>query len=152
MDSFDCAILDVLQSNSRTSSEELGELVGLSASACQRRIKKLKESGIIEKEVAVVDRHKIGNYTTAIIDVTLEKGGGESLDSFIKKLNQEELVQQVYYTAGDVDFVLIVVVNNMNEFDDFTRRLLMSEVNVKKFHSKIVIKSSKVSLKLKTKL
>lgn len=152
MDSFDSAILEILQLDSRTSTEQIGSLVGLSASACQRRIKKLKDSGVIEKEIAVIDREKVGSFTTAIIDVTLEQGGEKALDSFIGKLEQEHLVQQLYYTAGDVDFVVIVVVNNMSEFDSFTRRILMSEPNVKKFHSKIVIKPNKVSLKLPTEL
>lgn len=148
MDDFDRTILDVLQTNSRVSTEQIGDLVGLSPSACQRRIKKLKTDCIIKKEVAIIDRDKLDNYTTAIIDVNLEKGGEKALDSFIDKLNHEKRVQQFYYTAGDVDFVLIIVVKDMAEFDSLTRRLLMSDSNVKKFHSKIVIQSNKLGLEI----
>ncbi len=148
MDEFDRAILRALQSNSRISTEQLGDTVGLSSSACQRRIKKLKTAGIIKKEVAVIDREKLESYTTAIVDVHLEQGGEKALDSFIHKLNSEKQVQQFYYTAGDIDFVLIIVVKDMTEFDNLTRKLLMSDSNVKKFHSKIVIQSPKVGLEV----
>lgn len=146
MDSFDNAILNLLQINSRMSTEEIGASVGLSASACQRRIRKLKDRGIIKNEIAILDRNLIGASTTVFIDVVLEKGGEKALDSFIQTLSNEKSIQQFYYTAGEVDFVLIVVVRNMNEFDELTRRLLMSNKNVKKFHSKVVIQSNKVGL------
>jgi Lrp/AsnC family transcriptional regulator, leucine-responsive regulatory protein len=148
VDDFDSAILNILQTNSRISTEEIGDVVGLSPSACQRRIKKLKTDGIIKKEVAIIDRNKLDNYTTAIIDVTLEKGGENALDIFIDKLEREKQVQQFYYTVGDVDFVLIIVVKSMVEFDTLTRRLLMSDPNVKKFHSKIAIQANKLSLEV----
>lgn len=146
MDDFDRDILNIIQLDSRVSSEEIGHKVGLSASACQRRIKKLKGLGIIKKEVAIIDRDKLEGFTTFIVDVCLEKGGEKALDDFIDRLNREKRVQQFYYTAGEVDFVLIIVVKNMNEFDTLSRRLLMSDANVKKFHSKVVIQPNKVGL------
>lgn len=148
VDDFDRAILNLIQFDSRNSTEDIGHQVGLSASACQRRIKKLKGLGIIKKEVAIVDRDKLEGFTTLIVDVCLVKGGEKALDDFIDRLNQEKRVQQFYYTAGEVDFVLIIVVNNMNEFDKLSRRLLMSNANVKKFHSKVVIQSNKLGLEI----
>jgi Lrp/AsnC family leucine-responsive transcriptional regulator len=148
MDVFDYAILKEIQTNSRISTEKLGERVGLSASACQRRVKRLKAEGIIEREVAILNRDKLDGYTTVIIDVTLDHGGEKALDQFIETLNNEPFVQQFYYTAGEIDFVLIVVVKSMSEFDRVTRKLLMSNSNVKKFHSKIAIKSNKLGLEL----
>lgn len=152
MDSYDGAILDILQTNSRTSTGEIGELVGLSASACQRRIRKLKEKGVIKNEIAVINREMIDTNVTIFIDVVLEKGGVEALDSFTSILNEEKSIQQLYYTAGEVDFVLVVVVRNMNEFDALTRKLLMSNENVKKFHSKVVIQPNKVGLYVPLKI
>ncbi|MEP3413488.1 MAG: Lrp/AsnC family transcriptional regulator [Gilvibacter sp.] len=148
MDEFDRAILNIIQFDSRSSAEDIGYQVGLSASACQRRIKKLKGLGIIKKEVAIVDRDKLEGFTTLIVDVCLEKGGEKALDDFINRLNREKRVQQFYYTAGEVDFVLIIVVKNMNEFDKLSRCLLMSNANVKKFHSKVVIQSNKLGLEV----
>ena len=148
MDSFDRAILNILQSNSRISTEKIGEAVGLSPSACQRRIKRLKASGVVDKEVAILNRKKLDGYTTIIVDVNLEKGGEQNLDDFINKMNREPRVQQFYYTAGDVDFVVIFVVTDMNEFDQLSRKLLMSNTNIKKFHSKVVITNNKLGLEV----
>ena len=148
MDSFDQAILNILQTNSRISSEKLGARVGLSPSACQRRLKKLKSSGVIDKEVAVLNRAKLGGFTTIIVDIQLEKGGEKTLDDLIRKLDQEPRVQQFYYTAGEVDFVVIIVVNDMGEYDQLSRLLFMSNANIKKFHAKVVISAQKLGLGL----
>ncbi|WP_250464851.1 Lrp/AsnC family transcriptional regulator [Microbulbifer litoralis] len=146
MDSFDTEILKILQTSSRISTEELGVRVGLSASACQRRIKRLKAEGIVSNEVAILDREKLPGFITVIIDVTLEKGGEKALDKFIAQLNEESRVQQFYYVAGEVDFVVIVVTKSMDDFDNLCRQVLMSNANVKKFSSKVVIKSEKVGM------
>lgn len=148
MDSFDIMILKLLQDNCRTSTETIGEQVGLSASACQRRIKKLREVGIIQKEIAILNPQKLAGYTTVIVDVTLEKGGGKTLDTLINLLNQEPQVQQLYYTAGDVDFVVIIVSQSMEDYDRLSRRLFMSNPCIKKFVSKVVIKPYKIGMEL----
>jgi len=145
VDQFDVEILNALQSNSRISHEALGDKIGLSASACQRRIKKLKQEGIVAKEVAILDGTKLPGFITVIIDLVLEKGGEKVLNQFIAQLEQEPCVQQFYYTAGDVDFVVIVVAQNMQDYDELSRRLFMSNANIKKFTSKVVITSNKVS-------
>ena len=118
MDEFDRAILNIVQGNSRLSTEDIGYQVGLSASACQRRIKKLKAAGIIKKEVAILDRDKLEGFTTVIVDVMLEKGGEAALDDFIYRLNQEKRVQQFYYTAGECDFVLICGIEKIRMYND----------------------------------
>lgn len=141
MDSFDKTILQQLQQNSRISTEKLGELIGLSASACQRRIKKLKQTGVISKEVAIIDRSKVKGLITVIADVTLEKGGEAALNQFMAQAEKETMVQQFYYVAGDVDFVVIAVTESMQEYDSLSRRLFMANDNVKKFTSKVAINS-----------
>nr|WP_284500775.1 Lrp/AsnC ligand binding domain-containing protein [Microbulbifer sp. GX H0434] len=76
----------------------------------------------------------------------MEKGGEKALDKFIAQLNEESRVQQFYYVAGEVDFVVIVVTKSMDDFDNLCRQVLMSNANVKKFSSKVVIKSEKVGM------
>ena len=148
MDSFDREILKVLQTNCRISTEELGGRVGLSASACQRRIKNLKTTGVVKNEVAILDRGKLPGFITVIVDITLEKGGEKALDKFIGQLNRERQIQQFYYVAGEVDFVVIVVAQSMDDFDSLSRRVFMSNTNIKKFSSKVVIKSDKVGMEV----
>ncbi|MCC2520586.1 Lrp/AsnC family transcriptional regulator [Vibrio coralliilyticus] len=148
MDAFDHHILRALQNNSRISSEALGAEIGLSPSACQRRIKKLKQKGVIKQEVAVLDASQLPGFITTLVDITLERGGETALDEFIHALEAESQVQQFYYVAGDVDFVVIVVTQDMKAYDALSRRLFMSNQNIKKFSTKVVIQPGKVGLEL----
>lgn len=148
MDAFDHHILRALQNNSRISSEALGAEIGLSPSACQRRIKKLKQQGVIKQEVAVLDASQLPGFITTLVDITLERGGETALDEFIHALEAESQVQQFYYVAGDVDFVVIVVTQDMKAYDALSRRLFMSNQNIKKFSTKVVIQPGKVGLEL----
>ena len=145
MDDFDIAILNILQLNARCSCEQIGETIGLSASACQRRIKKLKASGLIQNEVALLDRNQLSGLVTVIVDVTLTQGGEKALDDMVKVLNGANQVQQIYYVSGEADFVVILICQNMEEFDQLSRQLFMAQGNVKKFSSKIVIQSTKTN-------
>ncbi|MFN3015768.1 Lrp/AsnC family transcriptional regulator [Vibrio coralliilyticus] len=148
MDAFDHHILRALQNNSRISSEVLGAEIGLSPSACQRRIKKLKQQGVIKQEVAVLDAAQLPGFITTLVDITLERGGEAALDEFMHALEAESQVQQFYYVAGDVDFVVIVVTQDMKAYDALSRRLFMSNQNIKKFSTKVVIQPGKVGLEL----
>ena len=146
MDGFDLAILKHLQQDCQISSQALGEIVGLSASACQRRIKKLLEQGVIKNQVAVLDSTKIPGYITVIVDVELERGGEDALDSLTLSLQKVPQVQQVYYTVGYSDFTVIIVAKNLDDYDKLSRKLFMNEPNVKKFVSKVAISTPKASL------
>ena len=145
MDKFDLALLKELQASTSVSTEVLGGNVGLSASACQRRIKKMKARGLIQKEVAILDSGKFPRLTTVIVEVVLDSGGEKALDDIIDRFTREDHVQQLYYTSGDVDFVAIFIVDGMSQFDELSRRLLMADPNIKKFHSRVVIQSNKVT-------
>lgn len=148
MDSFDREILKALQTNARISTEELGFQVGLSASACQRRIKKLKATGVIAKEVVILDKEKLAGHLTVIVDVSLEKGGEKSLNKFISLMHREQQVQQLHYVAGETDFVVIISAQSMDDFDKLSRRIFLPNNNIKKFSSKVVIKSHKVGMEI----
>ena len=146
MDAFDLAILKQLQQDCQVSTQALGEEIGLSASACQRRIKKLTELGVIQKQVAILNPYKLPGFTTVIVDVELERGGEQALDELNQKLQNDPHVQQIYYTAGYSDFTVIMVAKNLEEYDRLSRKLFMNEKNVKKFVSKVAITTPKVSL------
>ena len=117
MDTFDRQILRSLQNNCRLSTDELGSQIGLSATACQRRIKKLKESGKITKEVAILDGIHVGNYVTVIVEVTLKQGSATNIDNFKKRVLSHPQVQQCYYVTGDRDFLLVAIAENMLEYE-----------------------------------
>ena len=94
MDDFDRQILIILQNNSRITTEELGGRIGLSATACQRRLKKLRHSGVIEKEIAIINGVSLGGYVTVIVNVEMKQGGVKTMDDFKRKMRLHPQVQQ----------------------------------------------------------
>ncbi|EAR08205.1 Lrp/AsnC family transcriptional regulator [Reinekea blandensis] len=145
MDEFDRQILDALQNNSRLPHDELGDAIGLSASAVQRRIRRLKSQGMIQREQVIIDPQKVPGYLSAVIDVVLEAGGEQILDRFKVRLTDHPAVQQLFYVAGDIDFIVVLIARDMGEFDTLTRTLFMTP-EVRKFSSHIVIDTVKASL------
>ena len=146
MDIFDRKILREIQVNNRQSSEQLGLIVGLSATACQRRLKKLRQSKVIAKEVAVLNGVTFNNYVTVIVDVVMKQGGNAAIDNFKQRMKQHRNVQQCFYVTGDVDFKLIVTAKNMLDYEQLTKELFLSDSNIQKFHSTVVMDNVKQSL------
>jgi len=146
LDTFDRQILKLLQINSRITSEELGVQVGLSATACQRRIKKLREAKVILKEVAVIDGIAIGGYVTVIVEVILKQGNFKTINTFKQQMLKFPQVQQCYYVTGNTDFILVVIAENMLEYEKLTRELFFNNSNIEKFHSTVVMENVKVGL------
>ncbi|MFT5693509.1 MAG: Lrp/AsnC family leucine-responsive transcriptional regulator [Oceanicoccus sp.] len=127
MDIFDRKILREIQVNNRQSSEQLGLIVGLSATACQRRLKKLRQSKVIAKETAVLTGVTFNNYVTVIVivdvDVVMKQGGNAAADNFKQRMKQHRNVQQCFYVTGDVDFKLIVTAKNSLDYEQLTKEL-----------------------------
>jgi len=148
MDVLDKRILKVLQENNRISSEDLGEVIGLSATACQRRLKKLRQSNVINKEIAVLNGIEFDNYVTVIVEVTLKQGATDSIDNFKKKMLDCEQVQQCFYVVGQADFILIVTSKNMLEYEKLTKKLFFVDNNIQKFHSTVSMENVKIGLSI----
>jgi Lrp/AsnC family leucine-responsive transcriptional regulator len=146
LDKLDRAILRRLQQDSRITTEELGSQIGLSATACQRRIKKLRQRKIIRKEIAVLDGVSAGGHVSVIVSLTLERGGASAIDAFREKMRATEAVQQCYYMAGGIDFFLLITAANLLEYEKLTRELFLNDPNVSKFHSHVVMENLKVGL------
>ena len=146
MDAIDLSILKLVQANSRMTADAICEQVGLSAPAIQKRLKKLRESGVIEKDIAVLSPAKLGRETTVIVQVSLERENRMHIEDFKRKMRRAPEVQQCYYSTGDADFVLIVVVGSVQEYEAFTQRHFFDESNVSRFTSSIVMDRVKVSL------
>jgi len=139
LDAFDLHILTVLQRDARTPMLELAEQVGLSAPACYRRIRALRESGAIEREVALVAPGMMGWSVTMIVLVTLERDRGRIVDDLVRKLRAAEEVIDIWYVTGDHDLVLHVAAQNMSTYDAFTRRALHAEEHVRSFKTLVVM-------------
>jgi len=146
LDKFDRIILDILQSNSGASINDLVDASELSVASVQRRLKKLRELKIIQREVAVLDPGKIGQKITIIVHVELERERVDQVQAFKNMALKEPHVQQCYYVTGEADFILICIAKDMDDFEQLTQRLFFKNSNIRRFRSSIVMNRTKVGL------
>ena len=146
LDGFDRRILQVLQSDNKTPQREIAQTVNLSAPAVQRRIKRMEETGVICANTAVVDPVRIGQSITLIVEVEMESERTEMCDAAKSAFSQAPEVQQCYYVTGECDFILVVTVATMADYESMTRRLFFSNNNVKRFRTFVAMDRVKVSL------
>lgn len=146
LDRFDLAILDRYQRDTQQPAKTIGDAVGLSAAAVQRRLKRLREEGVIERESAVLAPKALGMMVTCIVAVDLDREGNADLDRFRRDMARRAEVQQCYYVTGQADFVLVVLTPDMEAYDAFTREALMANGNVRSFTTQVVLERVKVAL------
>lgn len=150
LDDIDRRILQTLQANNLLGMDGLGEIVGLSASAAQRRVKRLRDEGVIAADVSVVDPAALGRAMTFIVEVTLERENTAVFEAFKRRMREVPEVQQCYYVTGEGDFVLIITAADMAEYEALTARLFISDGNIKRYRTSVVMNRIKVSLALPT--
>ncbi len=148
MDMTDRKLLALLQENAKASIQHMAEQVGTSTASVQRRLKVLRNSGVIQKEVAVLDQQKLGFGITAIVSVELERDRLDQIDAFKRKARRDNQVTNFYCIAGDADFVMVVVAKDISDYEAFTHRFFFADKNVRKFRTSIVISTEKATLQL----
>lgn len=146
MDDKDRQILRLVQSDARLTAEAISQDVGLSPPAVQKRLKRLRDTGVIEREIAVLSPAAVGREMTIIVEVVLERENRRTLDTFKRRMREAPGVQQCYYTTGEADFVLIMTVRDIKEYEAFTQEYFFDESNIAKFTTSIVMDRVKVSL------
>ena len=124
MDGFDRKILTVLQEDAGLSNTEIAERVGLSPTPCWRRIRNLEEAGIIRRRVALLDRQKLNVGVTVFVAVRTNQHNQEWLDRFSRAVETIPEIVDFYRMAGDVDYLLRVVVPDIAAYDDVYKRLI----------------------------
>lgn len=130
-DDLDLRILGILQRDSSISNQELAERALASPPTCMRRVRRLKEMGVIKREIAVLDNSKIGMSVTAIIEITLDRQAAEDYARFEAYINAESPVTQCYRVSPGPDFILIADLTDMAAYDEFARRVFVSSSNVR---------------------
>ncbi len=148
LDDFDRAILARYQHDTKRAAESIGEEVGLSAAAVQRRIKRMRETGVIQAEIAQIDPARVGLPVTVIVHVDIERESLAHIDAFKAHMRAKPEVQQCWYTTGLTDFILVVRVASMGAYEQFTRDALLGHDNVAKFSSFVVLGEVKSGLGL----
>lgn len=124
LDSIDWAILGVLQADASLPVHEVGERVGLSSNACWRRIKRLEDSGVIARRVALLDPAKLGLATTVFVAIRTSRHDTEWLDAFSRGIERIDEITECHRMAGDVDYLLKLVVRDIAHYDRIYRRLI----------------------------
>lgn len=144
IDRLDAKILNLVQRNNRLPVEQIGAAVGLSASACQRRLSRLRTDKVIRDDVAIVDPAKVGKQLTMIIDVTLAREGPDVMTHFKGAMRAHPQVMQCYYVTGDKDFILVVSMRDMLEFDAFLNEFCVENPAISRFSTSVVVDPVKV--------
>lgn len=146
LDDHDRRLLTLLQRDATVTAEVLGSELGLSASTVQRRIKRLRETGVIEREVAIVNTDAVGKRMTFIVGVKVDFGQKAGVDALQKKLLADPRTQQAYYVTGEVDLILTVVVQDMQDYDNWSKTLLLASPAMLRFQSNVVIEGLRIGL------
>ena len=144
LDEYDKKLLRQLQQNNKITAEELGLLVNLSTSAVQRRLKRLRDDKMIEADVSIISPKAVGIGITCVVDVILEVGNSKAIDGFKTAMQACTEVMQCYYVTGTYDFVLLVNTVDMQHYDDFSKKQIMDNPNVKHFYTHVVMDKVKV--------
>ncbi len=124
MDAIDRKILAVLQENASLSVAEIGTRVGLSSTPCWKRIQRLEADGVIQKRVALVDQDSIGLKISVFVSIETGDHSQDWLERFAKTVTAMPEVMEFYRMAGDVDYMLRVVVPDIAGYDAFYKRLI----------------------------
>ncbi|MGY3473474.1 Lrp/AsnC family transcriptional regulator [Bradyrhizobium ottawaense] len=143
-DRIDARILDIVQKNNRLTSEVIGEMAGLSATACQRRLKRLRSEGIIEADVSIVSAKAVGRPIQMLVLVNLERERSDIIDRFKKAIRSSVDVVNGFYVTGEADFVLYVTARTMEEYEQFTRRFFYENPDIKGFKTMVIMDRVKV--------
>lgn len=145
MDTTDRKLLDQLQKNAKTSIQSLAEKTGLSTASIQRRMRTLRDTGAIRREVAILDPGQVGLGITAIVAVELERDRLDQIDAFKRKAREDRQVTHFYCIAGESDFILIVMARDIADYEAFTHRFFFADKNVRKFRTSIVVSTEKAT-------
>jgi Lrp/AsnC family leucine-responsive transcriptional regulator len=148
LDEIDLRILGTVQKNNRLTSEAIAERVGVSATACQRRLKQLRAKGVIEADVSIISAKAAGRPIQMLVLVTLERERSDIIDRFKKAIRTTPEVVNGFYVTGDVDFVLYVTARDMEDYEQFTRRFFYENQDIKGFRTLVVMDRVKVGFAL----
>ncbi|KQS77436.1 transcriptional regulator [Rhizobium sp. Leaf384] len=149
MDDVDRRILQALQENADLPAKRLADMVNLSTSAVERRIGRLKQDGTIQKIVAVIDPKAVGRPLSILVELEIQNEHRHTLDQFQRWLDQAPEIQSCWYVTGDMDYVLLVVVRDLADYNAFIERLMSEQqALVRKYRSIIALKTIKHGLAL----
>lgn len=147
LDDTDLRLLSLLQKDASISNQALADLVKVSPATCHRRVKRLWDVGLIEKQVAVLSPERLaealGWGLSVLVEVTLDQQTQEALDAFEAKAVADERVQQCWRVSPGPDFVLVVQVADMPSYQDLARQLFTEDSQVRNVRAFFSVKRAK---------
>lgn len=148
LDRRDRRILEELQRDSRLTTQELAERVGMSTSATWRRVRSLEESGIIERYAAIVNARKSGFGLASMVHVSLARHEQKNVEHFVREVRKHPEVLECFATSGEADFHLRVVVEDIDAYNVFLDEFIFKLPGVSQVRSNIVLKEIKADTAL----
>jgi Lrp/AsnC family leucine-responsive transcriptional regulator len=148
LDAIDRKILNVLQSDSRTTMQQLAEQVGLSVSPCHRRVKLLEERGVITRYIATVDQQSLGLHVSVFISIKLARQKEEDLNRFAKAISKWDEVLECYLMTGNRDYLLRVVAADLSSYEAFLKNKLTRLDGIASIESSFALSQVKYSIAL----
>jgi Lrp/AsnC family leucine-responsive transcriptional regulator len=147
IDATDINLLDLLQTDASLSNQALAERVHVSPPTCLRRVKRLRDAGLIEREIAILQPDRLaaalGHGLTALVEISLDRQGAEWLEAFEARVVLDDAVQQCYRVSPGPDFMLVVHVADMRGYLALAQRLFTSDANVRNVKSFFSVKRAK---------
>lgn len=147
LDATDLRLLDLLQADASLTNQELAARAHTSPATALRRVRRLRDEGLIERQVVLLNPDRLGaalgHGLSALVEVTLDRQGAEHLQAFEQRAVAEAAVQQCWQVSPGPDFVLVVAVTDMPAFQAFTQRLLTQDANVRNVKTYFSVKRAK---------
>lgn len=145
LDKVDRKLLNLLQKDNQTPTSVLADKVHVSQPTCLRRLRELRQSGVIRANVALVDPFALGYGMMAFLEVSLANQSDAHMQEFEARMNKEAEVLQCYFVSGDYDYFLVVHTVDMDAYYKFVRRAISASANVRHFQSRFPMKRVKFS-------
>ena len=148
LDQTDRKILDILQSDGRITNAKLAADIGISPPGMLERVKRLENTGVIQRYVALLDREKVGKGIMAIVSVSLTVHQLTSVDGFKEEIDKLDEILDCFHITGEDDFVLKVAVDNIKEYENFILHKISQIPGVNKIRTSFVLSTVKYETKV----
>ncbi len=141
LDRYDIRILQALQQNAHISNQDLADLIGLTPSPCLRRVRQLEESGLITARVTLLNPQKLGLSLTVLIHISMDRHTPERFEHFEETINSyDEVIECLLITGQSADYMVKVMVPDMNYYQDFLLNKITKITGVTGVHSSFVLR------------
>lgn len=149
LDATDRRLLEQLQSDASLTNQALAEAAHTSPATALRRVRRLVDTGVIDRQVALLNPDRLGHGLTALVEITLDRQGAEHLDAFEQRIAADDEVQQLWRVSPGPDFVLVVHCADMPGYHALAQRLFTQDANVRNVKAFFAVKRAKFEPRLK---